>query len=295
MVRLRSVQTGPASLAPKRVPKLGRSDCVTRVAPRLSEVKQQQETCRITDCLDELMGENVGFDRDLLSMSTSAAACLPGNSREVRLRKAQTGPELEMASLVQRVADEEVSSDSECSLCPGDDLKCRCFHEEMQARNRRRELRRDDLTATVMPRSITNRPPAPHYQHCALVAGAELSNRANNATTARKLLRAVAGHTRLLIAPRSSRHFACGDHKHVIPVQACLEVLALRLSCEGSSGRDRHRDRQRQTERCRDRQRQAETDRDSRDRQRESTTVYRMATSCSGSWAMAAVCEHRKL
>ena len=88
------------------------------------------------------MGENVGFDRDLLSMSITAAACLPAISHEVRLRKVQAGPELGWASLAHRIADEEVSSDRECSLCPGDDSKCRCYHEGMQARNRRRELRR---------------------------------------------------------------------------------------------------------------------------------------------------------
>ena len=78
-------------------------------------------------------------------MSISAAACLPAISHEVRLRKVQAVPELGRATLAQRVADEEVSSDSECSLCPGDDSKCRCYHEGMQARNRRRELRRADL------------------------------------------------------------------------------------------------------------------------------------------------------
>ena len=69
-VRLRSVQTGPASLAPERVSNAGSIVNVVRVAPRTTEVKQQDwrlvfvdrpETYRITDCLDELMlGENVG-------------------------------------------------------------------------------------------------------------------------------------------------------------------------------------------------------------------------------------------
>ena len=96
-----------------------------RAAPRKNEVKQQQdwrsvfvdrlETYGITDRLDELMGENVGFDRDL--MSRSICACLSEISPEVRLRRVQTGPELGMASLAQRIAEEEVSSDSECSLC----------------------------------------------------------------------------------------------------------------------------------------------------------------------------------
>ena len=41
------------------------------------------------------------------------------------------------------------------------------------------------------------------------------SSRVDDATTARRLLREDAGPTRLLIAPRSSRLFACGDHSHV--------------------------------------------------------------------------------
>ena len=125
---------------------------MVRVAPRTTEVKEQQdwklvfvdrqETYRITDCLDDLMGENVGFDRDLLSRSICATGGLPEVSHEVRLRKVQTRPELGWASLAHRVADEEVPSDSECSLCRGDDPKCRCYHEGMQARNRGRELGR---------------------------------------------------------------------------------------------------------------------------------------------------------
>ena len=63
-------------------------------------------------------------------------------------------------------------------------------------------------------------------------------SRADDATTAGKLLRAVAGPTRLLTAPRSSKHVACDDHWLVFVVQTCLEVLALRLSCEGSSDRE---------------------------------------------------------
>ena len=150
-VRLRSVQTGPASSAPERVAEARSKGNVVRVAPRTTEVKQQQdwrlvfvdrpETYQITDC-DELMGENVGFDRDLLLRSICAAGGLSVVSHEVRLRKVQTGPDLGCASLAQRVADEEVPSDSECSLCPGDDQKCRCCQEGMQARSRGREVRR---------------------------------------------------------------------------------------------------------------------------------------------------------
>ena len=62
------------------------------------------------------MGENVGFDRDL--MSRSICACLSEIRPEVRLRRVRTGPELGMAILAQRIAEEEVSSDSECSRLP---------------------------------------------------------------------------------------------------------------------------------------------------------------------------------
>ena len=127
-----------ARVEPEREPKV-------HVATRENEVKQQQdwrlvfvdrpETYGITDRLDELMGENVGFDRG------ASCACLSEISPEVRLRRVQTGPELGMASLAQRIAEEEVSSDSECSRCPGDDQKCRCFQEGRQELNRMRELR----------------------------------------------------------------------------------------------------------------------------------------------------------
>ena len=150
-VRLRSVQTGPASSAPERVAEARSKGNVVRVAPRTTEVKQQQdwrlvfvdrpETYQITDC-GELMVENVGFDRDLLFRCICEAGGLSVASHEVRLRKVQTGPDLGCASLAQRVADEEVPSDSECSLCPGDDQKCRCCQEGMQARSRGREVRR---------------------------------------------------------------------------------------------------------------------------------------------------------
>ena len=43
---------------------------------------------------------------------------LPVVSHGVRPRKVHTGPDLGWASLAQRVADEDVSSDSECSLLP---------------------------------------------------------------------------------------------------------------------------------------------------------------------------------
>ena len=138
-----------------RVPKAGNKNSAVCLAPRTNEVKQQQdwrlvfvdrpETERITDCLDELMfGDNIGNDRDLLSRSicASAGGCMSEVSHEVRLRKVQTVPEFGMACLAQRIAQEEVPSDSECSRCPGDDQTCRCFHKGRQEINRRRELRR---------------------------------------------------------------------------------------------------------------------------------------------------------
>ena len=103
---------------------------------------QRLETFQITDCLDELMSTRERLHRDLLSRSICVTACSPEISHEVRLRKVQTGPELGWTSLAQRAADEEVPSDSECSLCPGDESKCRCCHEGMQPRSRGWELRR---------------------------------------------------------------------------------------------------------------------------------------------------------
>ena len=97
-VRLRSVQTGPASSAPERVPKARSKDSVVRLAPRATEVTQQDwrlvfvdrpETYGITERLDELMRENVALGRDLMSRSISA--CLPEISPEVNLRTVQVG------------------------------------------------------------------------------------------------------------------------------------------------------------------------------------------------------------
>ena len=124
-----------AKVEPEREPKVVCNNSCVHVAPRKNEVKQQQdwrlvfvdrpETYQITDCLDELLfGEDIGYDFDLLSRSicASGSGCLSEVRHEVRLRKVQTGPGLGMASLAQLIADEEVSSDSECSRCPGDDL-----------------------------------------------------------------------------------------------------------------------------------------------------------------------------
>ena len=127
--------------------------------PREAEVKQRQdwrlifadteETFPITDCMDELLGANFGRGRvaewHLLSMSVCRLGGLPVISGEVRLRKLQTGPELGTASIAQRIADEEESSDSECSRCPGDNQQSKCFHEGRQERNRQRGLRRASL------------------------------------------------------------------------------------------------------------------------------------------------------
>ena len=69
------------------------------------------------------MGQNVCFNTDLLSRNISASGFLPEISPKVCLRRVQTGPEMCMASLAQRIAEEEVSSDS---LCLGDDQQCHC-------------------------------------------------------------------------------------------------------------------------------------------------------------------------
>ena len=102
-VRLRSDQTGPASLAPERRPKAGS--------------KRQRGTCGTTNdqgeatarlglvCVERLET----YHRDLLSRSISASGSMSVVGHEVRLRKVPTGPELGWASLAQRVADEEVS------------------------------------------------------------------------------------------------------------------------------------------------------------------------------------------
>ena len=148
-----------AKMEPEREPKVACDNSCVRVAPRMNVVKQQQdwmlvfvdrpETYQITNCLDEILfGEDIGYDFDLLSRSicASGGGCSSEVSHEVRLRKVQTGPELGMASLAQRIAEEEVSSDSECSRCPGDDERCKFFHEGSQERNRRRELRRAHLS-----------------------------------------------------------------------------------------------------------------------------------------------------
>ena len=34
-----------------------------------------------------------------------------------------------MAIRAQKIVDEEVASDSDCSRCPGDDRRCKCFHD----------------------------------------------------------------------------------------------------------------------------------------------------------------------
>ena len=101
-----------------RCPKLFTITVIVRLAPREDERNQHQdwrlvfvdrpETEQITDCLDDVMfDENIGFDRDTLSRSICASV---GGCYEVCLRKVQTGPELGMASLAQRIAEEEVSS-----------------------------------------------------------------------------------------------------------------------------------------------------------------------------------------
>ena len=62
-------------------PKLGTTNERGEAATKLEVGLRRPETCGVTDCLDELMGENVGFDRDLLSRSI--CACLSEISPEV--------------------------------------------------------------------------------------------------------------------------------------------------------------------------------------------------------------------
>ena len=102
---------------------------VMRTRQRDAEVKEQHD-CRcifidreeiypIIDCLEELVGAHTGAgkisDWYLLSMSTCRICDLPEISDEVRLRRVQYGPELGMASVAQRNADEQASPDRACS------------------------------------------------------------------------------------------------------------------------------------------------------------------------------------
>ena len=143
-------------------------------------------------------------------------------------------------------AEEEASSDSECSFCPGDDrnaaastkggkslieggnfdvlISARCkmgFDREMRRRHNRQ------ISRSLLP---------------TLRVGCQrrASSRVDDTTTARRLLREDAGPARLLIAPRSSRLFACGDHSHV----------KVRLT---ETGTDRQTDRHGETDRERER------------------------------------------
>ena len=89
-----------ARVEPEREPKVECNDSDVRVAPRKNDVRQQQdwrlvfvdrpESYRITDCLDELVGENVGVDRGLLSRSICASGSLLEVSHEVRERPDRT-------------------------------------------------------------------------------------------------------------------------------------------------------------------------------------------------------------
>ena len=84
-------------------------------------------------------------------------------------------------------------------------------------------------------------------------------SRVDDTTTARRLLREDAGPTRLLIAPRSSRLFACGDHSHV---KVRLTETGTDRQTETQRDRQRAREKERQRDRHRERERQ-------RDRHRE--------------------------
>ena len=98
-VRLRSVQTEQASLAPERVPEAGSKDNVVRVAPRTTEVKQQQdlrlvfvdrpETYRIIDCWTTSWVRTLalteiccpGASAQLGACPWSATRCVPERTR----------------------------------------------------------------------------------------------------------------------------------------------------------------------------------------------------------------------
>ena len=188
-----------------------------------------EEIYPITDCLDELVGANFGRGRvaewHLLSMTITICRLggLPVFKDEVRLRKFQTGPELGKASIAQRIADEEESSDTECSRCPGDDQQCKCFHEGRQKRKRQRGFRRSSLCSlrdglrpichAVLCEGSPCPMPAPA---CWLPVWCSL--RGGPGADCKPALAGSASPARLLIALRSSKHLC----------------LRLSLACDGS-------------------------------------------------------------
>ena len=163
-VRLRSVQTGPASLAPERVPKVGSSDIVVRVAQRTNEVKQQQdwslvfvdrpETYRITDCLDELTGENVGFDRDLQRRACPQSVTKYGCARS-RLDQNWVGRAWHSVLLTVNAVPRRRF---EVPLPPRRDASTKS------------KAGTSTCLPLLLPCCTTCWIPVPHHQHCVLVA-----------------------------------------------------------------------------------------------------------------------------
>ena len=173
---------------------------------------------------------------------------LPEISHEVRLRKVQTRPVLRMASPAQRIADEVVSSDSECSRCSGDDQNAAA-----SVMGRKSSINGGTLGVPVSARckmgfaryAMWHRLcfPGLLYQHC---CWRRALSKVDDGTIARMLLRVGALPPDFCLHRAQAGFLACDDHWLVIAVFH-LEVLALGLSCEGSSDRGRDRDRDRET------------------------------------------------
>ena len=107
------------------------------------------------------------------------------------MRKVQTGPELGMASLAQRI--------SERSRCPGDDQRC----TNASMKGARSEIEGVNFDVLIFARcrmgfvrnaKRTAFSTLPH-QHCVLVAQRGAPSKADGATTARKLLHDVGDPT----------------------------------------------------------------------------------------------------
>ena len=162
---VRSQADRPAPSTPEKLPEPGLRQGVVRaevkpeqvpkayMAPRERVAKQQQdwrlifvdrpEIETITELLDDFLSVSAGIYTDGLSRSICMLAVIrPNISLKVRLRRVQSGPELGMAIRAQKIVDEEVASDSDCSRCLGDNRRCKCFLDGRQERNRNREERR---------------------------------------------------------------------------------------------------------------------------------------------------------
>ena len=164
------------------------------------------ETYRITDCLDELTGENVGYDRDLLSRSIcatgrSARRCVCERSRPdqnwagrawhnvLPTRKCPLTVNLAFAQATNRSAAEHVIEGGNFDVLISAHCKTGC-----------------DRYA-----------PVPPHQHCLLVASAKpRRGRTTQRPQDSSCVQLLIDTTRLLIAPHSSKHFACDDRWLVI-------------------------------------------------------------------------------